>query len=905
MLRAGVAGLATAAVAVSIMAPPASAGTSAARTTVSGSHGHGDGRLSVSDVRAIDARSFEITFNTALNEQIRQFVTGNANYLAEFIRVSGGTAGQPDAALDGGPLNEIAGTRVFTVDGDARSLRVLVGAGASLGDAHYPVWLDGKGHELTDDLLIGGANGSTLRGTSTAPRDLLGTSTPAAKASIASAKATDSRSVRIAFASTVYAGMPASRYTGTGISVTRADGTTVRPVYVQSVGGTKGTAWDLTFAEDLGAGSQVVAINGAQHALTTSIGNLTNTDVISAPFTGTSKQRTAPRVTGVEVDNARETIVVSFDRKIAAVNGGAAPAPLVETPGGTGGSTLTRAQLLAAVDLSGVVEGSGHGGSPLEKSLEDVAAYAPDLRTIVIKVEKGALLKAGSRGSVAFRAGAFTDLAGVSSKSSKADFVVPRSKPQRTSYDAKADDYLHVDRDAGVTFRHNAFEFTDAPNDLSVRRENVENRVVNEQIHAVVVDNKYVKATFVPGYGGRLLSLIYKPTGNDLLYTNPTGTPYGFNSNPVGRPGTSPFYHNWLMVWGGIFPTLTEAEHGKYWFLPWDYSISQNGNSVSITMTKKDTIDYADKPSRYVHGQTGLETTVTYTIGKTAPSVDMSVSIHNPSDKAVQYEYWTCTTLAPGASSNQGSPTMEIVSPVTQIQRDPAYGWMADVEKPANPATPNDRYLTLDKLNKMVNWNRDGIAYGQGLAANPQGNWWGVINQENGEGVVRVGNNQVTPGMKFWEWGYNSSFDTNIFRNGSSARPYIELWAGTSNRFFEPATVAPGATTSWTETFMPTMDLSGVTNATRSGAAQVAFQRSGGQLTVRGDVFSTHIGDDLRVRLVDKATGRTLASRSFTAAADQSADLSANVGEGATVQLVLTDRAGNVLLQAEKSATGA
>jgi hypothetical protein len=888
------------------MGVPANAGAPTAQITASAAQGNkNDGRLSLSGVRAIDTRSFEITFNTALNEQIRQFVTGNANYLTEFIRVSGGTAGQPDAALDGGPLNEVSGTRVFPVDGDARSLRVLLGAGASLGGSRYTVWFDGKGHELTDDLLIAGADGSTLVGNSTPPRDLGGTTTPAAKASIASAKASDSRSVRIVFANTVYAGMPASRYTGTGISVTRANGTTVRPAYVQKVGDTDGTTWDLTFAEDLGAGSHVVAINGAQHALTTSVGNLANTDVLSAAFSGTTKARTAPRVTDVEVDDARETIVVSFDRKIAAVDGGAEAAPLSETPGGTGGSTLTRAQLLAAVDLSGVVEGSVDGGSSLEQNLEDVAAYAPDLRTLVIKVEKGALLKAGSRGSVTFQTGAFTDLAGVSSERSKVDFEAPNSKPKQTSYDAKARDYIHVDRDASVTFRHNAFEFTDAPNDLSVRRENVENRLVDEEIDAVVVDNKYIKATFIPGYGGRLLSLIYKPTGNDLLYTNPTGTPYGFNNNPVGQSGTSPFYHNWLMVWGGIFPTLTEAEHGKYWFLPWDYSISQNANSVSITMTKKDTIDYADRPSRYVHGETGLETSVTYTIGTTSPSVDMSVSIHNPGDQAVEYEYWTCTTLAPGAPSQQGSPTMEIVSPVTQVRRDPAYTWMADVEKPANPATPGDRYLNLDKLNKMVNWRGDGIAYGQGLADNPQGDWWGVINQENGEGVVRVGNNDVTPGMKFWEWGYNSSFDTNIYRNGSSARPYIELWAGTSNRFFEPATIAPGATTSWTETFMPTMDLAGVTNATTAGSAQVAFQRNGGQLTVRGDVFSTRIGDDLRVKLVDKATGRTLVSKSFKAAADQSADLSAEVGEGATVQLVLTDRAGNVLLQAEKSAAGA
>ncbi|UWP80335.1 DUF5107 domain-containing protein [Dactylosporangium fulvum] len=862
-------------------------------------------RLLVTGVRALDTKSFEITFNNDLTEQIRQFVTGNPAYLTEFIRVSGGTAGQPDAALDGGALNRISGTRLFVVDGATSSLRVLLGAGASLGDARYQVWFDGKGRDLADDLLIAGANGSTLRGTTTTPRDLRGTTRPAEKASIASATATDSRSVRIVFANPVYAAMPASRYTGTGITVTRPDGTTVRPVYVQKVGGTDNTAWDLTFSEDLGAGSHAVAINGAQHALTTSIGNLANTDVLSASFEGVTKQRSAPRVTDITVSDDRETIVVSFDRKIAAVNGGDENVPLAETPGGTGGTTLTRAQLLAAVDLSGVLEGAGDGASTLAQNLEKVAAYAPDLHTLVIKIEKGSLLKASTRGSVTIQAGAVTDLAGVGNTRATVDFKVPNSKPKKTSYDPNAADYLRVDRNASVTFRHNAFEFTNAPSDLSVRRENVENRLVNEKIDAIRVENKYIEATFIPGYGGRLLSLIYKPTGNDLLYTNPTGTPYGFNNNPVGRPGTSPFYHNWLMVWGGIFPTVTEAEHGKYWFLPWDYSISETADAVSITMTNKDTVHYADRPSRYVYGPTRLETAVTYTVGKTAPSVDMSVGIHNPGTQTVSYEYWTCTTLAPGAASDQGSPTMEIVSPVSVIQRDPAYTWMANVEKPANPATPNDRYLVLDKLNKMVNWRGDGIAYGQGLAQNPQGDWWGVINHENGEGVVRVGDNKVTPGMKFWEWGFNSSFDTNIYRNGSSARPYIELWAGTSDRFFQAAKIAPGATTSWTETFLPTMDLAGVTNANKAGAAEVAFQRTGGKLTVRGDVFSTHIGQNLRVELVDKATGRVLAGKSFTATADQSADLSAEVVDGATVQLVLTDRAGNVLLQAEKSAAGA
>ena len=54
----------------------------------------------------------------------------------------------------------------------------------------------------------------------------------------------------------------------------------------------------------------------------------------------------------------------------------------------------------------------------------------------------------------------------------------------------------------------------------------VPDRTVVKTFPSIVVDNKYIKATFVPSFGGRLLSLIYKPTGNDLLYKNPVGTEY-------------------------------------------------------------------------------------------------------------------------------------------------------------------------------------------------------------------------------------------------------------------------------------------------------------------------------------------------------------------------------------------
>ena len=55
-----------------------------------------------------------------------------------------------------------------------------------------------------------------------------------------------------------------------------------------------------------------------------------------------------------------------------------------------------------------------------------------------------------------------------------------------------------------------------------------------------------------------------------------------------------------------------------------------------------------------------------------------------------------------------------------------------------------------------------GIAY---AAPDMQGgNFWGVINHDNEEGIIRIADNTVTPGLKMWTWGFPS------FTNETDAR---------------------------------------------------------------------------------------------------------------------------------------
>ena len=105
------------------------------------------------------------------------------------------------------------------------------------------------------------------------------------------------------------------------------------------------------------------------------------------------------------------------------------------------------------------------------------------------------------------------------------------------------------------------------------------NTIVDRTFKTRVLENRYLKVTLVPEFGGRILSIIYKPTGHEQLYRTEVGVPYGI------KGGT--FYYDWLMVYGGIFPTFPDAEHGKTWLKPWDFRV------VKAERRRSDGVDVA------------------------------------------------------------------------------------------------------------------------------------------------------------------------------------------------------------------------------------------------------------------------------------------------------------------------
>jgi hypothetical protein len=225
--------------------------------------------------------------------------------------------------------------------------------------------------------------------------------------------------------------------------------------------------------------------------------------------------------------------------------------------------------------------------------------------------------------------------------------------------------------------------------------------IVDRTFRIHVLENRYLKVTLLPEFGGRILSIIYKPTGHEQLYRTEVGVPYGIEG------GT--FYYDWLMVVGGIFPTFPDAEHGKTWLKPWDFKVvKQSAGEVTVSMSLKDDFEYSAAPSKFRRGFTGIEATYYVTLNADRAALDARMVLKNPQAKTIQYEYWTCTTLAPGSDPKNPKTTggAEIIAPI-DAYRTPA--WSANLSGGDQSLSPgNSRF---EKLRYFRNWPSAGIAY--------------------------------------------------------------------------------------------------------------------------------------------------------------------------------------------------
>lgn len=385
-------------------------------------------------------------------------------------------------------------------------------------------------------------------------------------------------------------------------------------------------------------------------------------------------------------------------------------------------------------------------------------------------------------------------------------------------------------RETTVTWRH--WNHTMRP-DGSLAPLPERRAITSSTFTAIVLENEFLRATLVPGFGGRVLSLIHKPTGKEALYQNPVGAPYAV--------GLGHLYYDWLMIYGGIFPSFPEPEHGKGWSRPWSYEILSSGpEQASVRMRYEDKTAYRASPARYDNGVTGLVAEVTVTLQAGRAVMRLDAALANPGAAAAVYEWWTCASLAPGSTPGDArAPGASlIVAPLESFEAGwSRRGWLGRI----------GTLLPKAKLERLSSWRDQAIAYAPRL----EGDWWGVINLDERHGIIRVADNRrATPGLKVWTWGDKQGRAALPETSPSDpARPYVELWAGHTRRFFDNASLEAGGRKSWRETYYPLVGLDQVDGANERAAVSIATTPTTGGLELKASVFATTPGTDVRYSL--------------------------------------------------------
>jgi hypothetical protein len=392
----------------------------------------------------------------------------------------------------------------------------------------------------------------------------------------------------------------------------------------------------------------------------------------------------------------------------------------------------------------------------------------------------------------------------------------------------------------------------------------------------VVLENGYLKVTLLPKYGGRILSILHKPSNRELLYQNPIGTPY------LMLEGI--FYYDYLVILGGIFASFPEPEHGKYWNQPYDLKVvSESADAVTVRMSRQDDLDVASGvPAKYDVGRTDVLVEQDVTLRAGSASLELTTKLTNTRSKAIaKFEYWTNTTLAPG--STPGKTAIPLNTRILAVMdkahlMESSWSWFANAEERIS-----GEIFKWKNLAYFKNWVDQGIAY---ASPDYRANWSGLMNDDNNTAIVRVSDNARTPGLKIWTFG-KGSLTTDINKSSEWLRPTIELWHGVTAEFWTRGSLAASEVRQWNDRYFATLGLKDITAASEHGAVTLSSAKGASETTL--NVAATLTLPNQTVKAILRLDGSTVVERDVVVSATEPTTLSANVGNdkapsGAVVQ---------------------
>ena len=379
-------------------------------------------------------------------------------------------------------------------------------------------------------------------------------------------------------------------------------------------------------------------------------------------------------------------------------------------------------------------------------------------------------------------------------------------------------------------------------------------RVVAKPHRAMIMENEYVRLTLLPDMG-RVYSLVYKPTGHEVFWRNDIVT--------VGAAENEPGWWIWI---GGAEFTLPGDEHGTTWAEPWTSAPLENTQarkSVRLSV---------------VEPRTGLREEIDISVAPGHAGFEARVRITNPTNKIVSYAHWINPQWTPGGW-NELTDGTEFIIPTDQI---------IIPEKYRAALGPSPQRWATSPLRFIKGWDK---GMGDLMADGLKEGFFGAYSHDEEEGVVRVFDKDLNPGLDVWTYGYHPEPPRGIpMGSGAPSRGYVEMWGGTSKTFpDEEHPLAPGESIEWTESMAPFQLTGGLTAADRDFA--IGFGRG------RLSICPAREFSDVRLRLL--ASDRVLwESRTAMSPDRPFSALIESVGDALPLTLTIESE-GRILLKKE------
>jgi len=293
----------------------------------------------------------------------------------------------------------------------------------------------------------------------------------------------------------------------------------------------------------------------------------------------------------------------------------------------------------------------------------------------------------------------------------------------------------------------------------------------------VVLENEYLRVTFLPELGGRIYEVWDKPANKPVFYVN-----------HVVKPGLIGQCGAWIS--GGIEFNTGPQGHTVSAVLPVHVAILPEAPDGSRSVA----VGEVERIYR-------TRWTVTVTLRPGRSFLEETVRISNPTEIVRPYYFWNCTAVP-------NTPGFRFIYPMT-------LGSDHDAKKFFRWPVDGGRDLSLA-------WNyKDASSI---FAYECDQDFFGGYDEQSGRGVVACADHRVLPGKKAWTWGTGGFGAMHQMDLTDKDGPYNEIQTGPLPTQADVGRLDPGESISWQEWWYPIHDIGGFTFANTNLAVNAALQ---------------------------------------------------------------------------------